>query len=110
MVEMHILIRFVPCRVFLVAFFFIAIYNECLSTYMSSMEDFLTTISIEVADDELQLIKQHLDNCGITLPEFARQAMLSAIDTTSADKPAAINRQQLEGDIDHTAIWNKLGA
>lgn len=35
MVEMHILIRFVPCRVFLVAFFFIAIYNECLSTYMS---------------------------------------------------------------------------
>ena len=39
-----------------------------------SMEDFLTTISIEVADDELQLIKQHLDNCGITLPEFARQA------------------------------------
>lgn len=68
----------------------------------------MTTISFEIADEDMQLIQQHLDAHGITLADFARQSMLNALN----DKLTAVanNRQELEGNIDHTMEWNKLGA
>lgn len=68
----------------------------------------MTTISFEIADEDMQLIQQHLDAHGITLADFARQSMLSALNGKLT--AVASNRQALEGNIDHTMEWNKLGA
>jgi len=68
----------------------------------------LTTISFEIADEDMQLVQQYLDANGITLADFARQSMLEALNGKLT--VVASNRQSLEGNIDHTMVWNKLGA
>ncbi len=68
----------------------------------------MTTISFEIADEDMQLVQQYLDANGITLADFARQSMLEALNGKLT--VVASNRQSLEGNIDHTMVWNKLGA
>jgi hypothetical protein len=68
----------------------------------------LTTISFEIADEDMQRVQEHLDAHGITLADFARQSMLNALNGELT--VVASNLQALEGNIDHTMEWNKLGA